>query len=74
MIQAVGAALSIRWLHVGEVVVGEFCTAQGAVYIGYLNSASAQSDAGAIQQLGETSTAMMTIVCAVTPTELRKCI
>jgi hypothetical protein len=35
MIQAVGAALSIRWLHIGEVVVGEFCTTQGAVSIDY---------------------------------------
>ena len=67
LLQAIGAALDVKWVHQGFVQVGGFCTAQGMQpYIkccyALLILTLGAFFSGAIQQLGETGVAMSTLV------------
>lgn len=64
VLQAIGAAMDARWVQAGFVQIGGYCTAQGAVRCCQMHVPSWARDLGAIQQLGETSAAIATMVHA----------
>jgi len=48
LIQALGMAMNVKWVHEGKLYTGTYCTSQGA-----------------IQQLGETGVALVTLTIAI---------
>ena len=60
--------MSARWIHDGVVKAGPYCTAQGMLYSSYVQSTSMFTRSlcsGVIQQLGETSVGLATMVCSL---------
>ena len=59
---AVGRTIDVKWIHEGKLYTGDFCTAQGK----FLHEPFAKSlnsfVTGAVQQLGETGSALATLV------------
>ena len=62
-VQALGAVMDIRWINTGVVVTGTYCTAQGITLLHLFIQFPESTSSGSIQQLGETSVAMITLVC-----------
>jgi len=58
--------MSLRWVHEGKVESGEFCNAQGQLWLCVVDFSCIKSITGIVQQLGETGVAMTTLVSAPT--------
>jgi len=56
--------MSIRWVHEGKVESGEFCIAQGQLWLRVVDFSFINFITGVVQQLGETGVAMTTLVSA----------
>ena len=66
-LQAIGAVMDIKWVGTGQVKAGEFCSAQGEFLFAFLpEQAHLMVISGIIQQLGEVSVAITTLVSCPT--------
>ena len=63
---ALGRVIDVKWIHEGKVYIGDFCTAQGKSDYFPTNRAEKYQSilflAGIVQQLGETGSALATLV------------
>ena len=66
-LQAIGAVMDIKWVGTGQVKAGQFCSAQGEFLFAFLpEQAHLIVTSGIIQQLGEVSVAITTLVSCPT--------
>jgi hypothetical protein len=64
MIMATAKSMYVKWIHEGKVYTGDFCTAQGecrCLCISFGDSSDTFT-AGIVQQLGDTGSALATLV------------
>ena len=61
---AMGHVLDIRWINEGKIYVGGYCTAQGTFIhaVTILNCLPCSRPLGTLQQIGETGSALATLV------------
>ena len=63
IIMALGRVVDIKWIREAKVYVGGFCTAQGkSDYFHTILVWESSNATGVIQQLGETGSALATLV------------
>ena len=59
---AVGRTIDVKWIHEGKLYTGDFCTAQGKLLHEPFAKSLNSFVKGAVQQLGETGSALATLV------------
>ena len=63
LIMALGKVLYVKWIHEGKVYTGSFCTAQGkSQYSSIWFGPRTIIFVGIVQQLGDTGSALATLV------------
>ena len=59
---AMGRTIDVKWIHEGKLYAGDFCTAQGKFLHEPFPKSFNSFVTGAVQQLGETGSALATLV------------